>query len=421
MRDRIGPFGHASFSVYWAGGLLSNIGTWLQTVAASIFVYQLTGSPLAVGVLNFAAFLPILLLSLVGGVVADRFDRRLVVIVTHAVSGSVAAGLAAFALAGQAGQIHVMVAAFAINTSYAIAKPALASLIPDLVPRDELHDAIGLNTFQFVSGQLIGPTLATIVIATAGAPWAFAINSVTFLGPILSMLYLLRHGIGGSPRQPRGHATRPIQGATSYIREHRWVVSLLAAVFSTSAALEVIRTLAPALVVVQLGAPESTAGILVAAQSVGSAVGLALFVPLNRSGLARPMASVAYLLQAGGLLGAAFSTSLAPAVVSIAFIGLGFALCFPVLTGELQATVPDAVRGRIMSLHTISHLGNRPFSALAVGALASLFTAHWAVLGGLLLAPLGLTMVRLAWAQLGREREPMADETAGARLPSPGS
>src|SRR5258705_6771 len=97
MRNRLGPFRYATFSVYWTGGFLSNIGTWLQTVAASVFVYQLTGSALAVGILNFASFLPIFLFSILGGVISDRFDRRVVVIVTHVASGILSTILAVLA------------------------------------------------------------------------------------------------------------------------------------------------------------------------------------------------------------------------------------------------------------------------------------------------------------------------------------
>ena len=143
---RLGPFRHRSFAVYWAGGLVSNLGTWLQTVAGSIFVYQLTGSALAVGVLNFAGFLPIFLFSILGGVISDRFDRRRIVIVTHVLSGIAAGALAVITFLGMASEAHLIAVFFALNTSYAIAKPSIIAMLPGLVPRDELTDAVGLNT-----------------------------------------------------------------------------------------------------------------------------------------------------------------------------------------------------------------------------------------------------------------------------------
>ncbi|HVL53480.1 MAG TPA: MFS transporter, partial [Vitreimonas sp.] len=196
LTGRLGPFRHRPFAVYWAGGLLSNLGTWLQTVAASVFVYQLTGSALAVGILNFAGFLPILLFSMLGGVVSDRFDRRKVVIWSSVASAVVATGLAAFTFGGLVNEVHVIVVTFALNTSWALAKPSMISILPGLVPRDEVTDAVGLNALQFILGQIAGPLIAALVLATAGVSWAFTVNALTFLGPVASMVYLQRVALG---------------------------------------------------------------------------------------------------------------------------------------------------------------------------------------------------------------------------------
>ena len=412
IRTKLGPFRHTPFTIYWSGGLLSNIGTWLQAVAGSIYVYQLTGSEFDVGLLNFMSFLPILLFSVVGGVLSDRFDRRMLVAVTSVIAGVIAAGLAFLTFAGQAAAVHVMITAFAINTAYAFAKPALSSQLPDLVPGDDLTDAVGLNSLQFISGQLIGPTIAAAVIATAGPGWAFLINAITFVGPVLAMLYLYRIGLGGgaaSARRKAGLARAKTIGALQYLRSQPWVLSMLVGVFSTSAALEIVRTLAPPLAVEAFHEPESSAGLIVAAQSVGSAIGLLLFVPIRRRGWARQMQAAGYLLQLSGLFLVALVGQLGLAAVPIAMIGLGFAFAFPVATGALQSEVPDAMRGRVMSYHTLFHLGNRPFTALTIGTLATLVGAHVAVLGGLVLAPLGLIATRLAWRQLEASRgEPEA-------------
>lgn len=418
---RLGPFRHRPFAAYWAGGLLSNLGTWLQAVAGSIFIYQLTGSALAVGILNFAGFLPILLFSLAGGVISDRFDRRSIVIWTHVVSGVLAASLAAVTLLGTASAIHLIVVAFALNTTYAIAKPAIISMLPGLVPRDEVTDAVGLNTLQFILGQVIGPLIATIVIATAGAGWAFAVNALTFLGPILSMLYLRRLGVGATQaeRSAARGAAIPQVSATAYVREQRWILALLAGVVAASAPLEIIRTLSPALVVEGLGEPESAAGLIVAAQSVGSAVALTVFVPLRKRGWSERMAALGLLLQAAGLVGTALAGSLAAAAFAVGLVGFGFSLSFPVLTGALQVEVPDHVRGRVMAFHQMCHLGNRPIAALAVGGLATVLGAPVAVLAGLVLTPIGLVATDRAWRQLRRVRPadrlapPVTDIAAG--------
>jgi MFS family permease len=409
LAARLGPFRHRPFAVYWAGGLVSNLGTWLQTVAGSIFVYQLTGSALAVGLLNFAGFLPIFLFSVAGGVVSDRFDRRTIVIWSHVVSGLLAAALALVTFAGLATEIHLVVVFFALNTAYAIAKPSIIAILPGLVPRDEVTDAVGLNTLQFILGQVSGPIIAAIVMATAGAGWAFTINALTYLGPILSMLYLRRRGLGARQPVPTGADRPPAVSVGSFVRDQPWVLRLLVGIVAVSAPLEVIRTLSPAIVVEGLREPESTAGLIVAAQSVGSALALAVFVPMRRRGWSQHMVSLGLLLQAVGLAGAAAAPSLGVAVVSVALVGFGFSLCFPVLTGTLQLEVPDSLRGRIMAFHQTAHLGNRPLTALLFGGLATLVGAQPAVVAGAVLAPIGLLATRRAWQLLGSGRaEPAA-------------
>ena len=411
LAGRMGPFRHRPFAVYWAGGFTSNIGTWLQTVAGSIFVYQLTGSALAVGLLNFAGFLPIFLFSVAGGVVSDRFDRRSIVIWAHVISGLVAAVLAVVTFAGLATEAHLILTFFALNTAYALAKPSIIAMLPGLVPRDEVTDAVGLNTLQFILGQVMGPIVAALVMATAGAGLAFTINALTYLGPILSMLYLRRRGLGAREDAPKVAGAPAAIGVGEFVRQQSWVLRLLVGIVSVSAPLEIVRTLSPAIVVEGLGEPESTAGLIVAAQSVGSAIALTIFVPMRRRGWSRHMVGLGLICQAVGLAGTAVAPGLGVAVVAVALVGLGFSLCFPVLTGTLQLEVPDAVRGRVMALHQTAHLGNRPITAVLFGAIATAAGAQPAVIVGAVLAPLGLLATRWAYRMLDARRP---DGTSGS-------
>ena len=389
--------------MYWGGGALSNVGTWLQAVAASVFVYDLTGSAFAVGILNFATFLPVLLFSVAGGVLSDRFDRRLIVVVTHAISVLLSLGLAATVAAGAASQLVVVAIAFALQTSATIAKPSLTAMLPALVPRAALTEAVGLNTMQFFVGQLGGPLLATLILAAAGPAWAFAVNALTFLGPIAAMAYLAGRGLAG---RGTGRATRAVSraprvaGVGEYIRRQRWVLWALLAVVSTSSILEVIRTTAPVLVTQRLDAPSTETGLFVAAQSAGSALGLLAFVPLRRHDLSRRIAAAGLLLQAAGLAVVSLTTALPVAALGVGAIGMGFSFCFPVVTGALQSEVPDELRGRLMSFHQMAHLGNRPFAALAAGALAASFGAPAACLAAIALVPAGLFAIRASWRAL---------------------
>lgn len=407
MKSRLGPFGETGFAVYWGGGLCSNIGTWLQNVCASVFVYDQTGSALAVGILNFLGWAPMLLFSVLGGQISDRLDRRLVVVITHTFSLIVASGLAALTWTGQVTSLHVIATAFLLQTSWTIAKPGVAAMLPALVSRAQLTEAVSLNTLQFQLAQLTGPVLATVLLATSGFAWAFSINAASFVFPILAVGYLYARGLGGRAAPAvRRAAAEGAGGIIPYVRSQPWIAWVLLAIVCSSATLEIIRTLSPVLVSTRLGAPSSETGLIIAAQSVGQVAGILTSVPLTRRGFARTLAGTGLIFQFVGLVMVSFTTNMSVAFVACAFIGCGFSFCFPVLTGVLQTEVPDAVRGRLLAFHQMAHLGNRPFAALAAGAVAASFGVPAATLGTLVLAPIGLFAVRAGWRSLdGRSAE----------------
>ncbi|MEZ0239375.1 MAG: MFS transporter [Chloroflexota bacterium] len=400
----------------------TSLGTWLQAVAGSIYVYQLTGSTFLVGVFNFAGFVPILLFSVWGGQLSDRFDRRTIVWLSHAASMAIAAVLAALVLGGSGSVAVLIVAMFLLNVLWALGKPALLALVPNIVPRSDVADAVALTSLGFMSGQIVGPLIAAGAMATGGAGLAFAINALTYGGPIVSMAILARRGLGGRTLEPGPGLNQPAAPAASigaFVGQNRWVVGLLGGVVVTSMAMEIQRTLAPGLVFERLGLPESNAGLLVAAQSVGAATSFLLFVQIRKRGWSRRSALAGLLLQAGGVVAVAAATTLAPALVGFGFIGLGFALCFPVLTAALQGGIPDALRGRVMALHQLALLGHRPLTALLVGAIAAGIGLQAGILAWLAVAPVGLLAIRAAWLRLpdtGAPKPPPA--VGGAESPA---
>jgi hypothetical protein len=417
--NRLGPFRHRGYLAYWLGVAVTSLGTWLQAVAGSIYVYQLTGSTFLVGVFNFAGFVPILLFSVWGGQLSDRFDRRRIVWLSHAASMAIAAALAVLVLAGAGGVIALIVAVFLLNVLWALGKPALLALVPNIVPPADVADAVAMTSLGFMSGQIVGPLIAAGAMATGGAGLAFAINALTYGGPIVSMLVLARLGLGARVAAPASSVTAPgtrpgaqvaSRSIGGFVGRNRWVIGLLAGVVVTSMAMEIQRTLAPGLVFERLGLPESTAGLLVAAQSVGAATSFLLFVQIRKRGWSRLSALAGLLLQAGGVIAVAATSTLVPALIGFGFIGLGFALCFPVLTAALQGGIPDELRGRVMALHQLALLGHRPLTALIVGAIAVGVGLTAGVAVWLLVAPLGLLAIRSAWRRL-------PDATAPRRSP----
>lgn len=428
--SRLGPFRHRAYAVYWVGVAVSSMGTWLTAVAGSIYIYQLTGSTFSVGVVNFAGFVPILLFSVTGGQLSDRFDRRSVALATHVLSVVVAAGLAWLTIAGLASELVLIVAFFLLNTLWALGKPSLQALVPNIVPRADLQDAVALASLAFMVGQIAGPLVAAIALAVSGAGLAFAINAATYVAPVVALIVVMRMGLGAPDAARAGRSaagSAAVVPAGLYLRRNGWVVALLVGVVVTSTAMEIQRTLSPGLASERLGIAESNAGLLLAAQSVGSAISFLLFVWIRRRGWSRYAAYGGLGLQAVGVVVTAFAPILPLSMAGFFLIGLGFAMCFPVLTATLQDATPDEYRGRLLGYHQLALLGHRPLTALVVGSLATAFGLVTGLLAWLVLVPVGLVAIRAMWRGLpeqpaGRSgpesRGDTAAEVAGTSLAS---
>lgn len=404
VRQRLGVFGIRDFAVYWAGGLLSNVGTWLQNIAAAVFMYILTGSPLMVGVLNFAGFLPILLFSLFGGVVSDRFDRRRVIVATNLASMAIVFIVAALAFAGLVTPPVLILAAFVTNTSYAFGKPSTMSLLPFLVPRERLAEATGLNLLQFTGGQVGGSLLAAIVLATLGPAWAFLINGFTFLGPAVAAMTIRAVPLP-DPTARRTPGIRAIREGLSYVSGNTLLLATLLGVASTSALAEVLRTLSPVLTTRAFGEPESSTGFVITAWGIGSALAIVAVGPLSRRFDVWAVAAAGAVLHGASAVAIGLAPSFPIGLAAAFSLGVGYSLAFTVLTARLQEHADDRFRGRVLSLHTLSHLGMRPFNALIAGAIGSVVGVRLAFGIFALLGPAALLAIAYA-------RRPMESATS---------
>ncbi|MCW2538516.1 MAG: transporter [Frankiales bacterium] len=405
--SRWGLFTQRSFRVYWTGGFLSNVGTWLQNVTASVLVLKLTDSPLMVGVLNFATFAPIFALSMFGGMLSDRYDRRRVVVWTQVFSLAVAVVITVLTATGHITAPVLIALATLLGCSYALAKPALASLLPALVRRDEIARATAVNTLQFNLGQVVGSALSALILAVSTPTAAFAVNSASFVAPIVAM-YLLRKVSmpdHGSRRSMRGSGREGLRFALGT----PVLLSLLVAVALANASVEALRTLAPEITKQSLHLSADSAGLLVTAYSLGATVGLVIFSWLSRRIRANRLLASAFALQAVGVAGVAVSQALPEAAVLAVPIGLGFAFNIPVLSAGLQVLSPEHMRGRVMSLFSMVHLGLRPAFSLTAGALASLVNVRIA-LGVFTLIPLAaISLTARAGAAIGQTTKPQSE------------
>jgi MFS family permease len=366
---RWGVFANRDFRIYWSGGFVSNIGTWLQNVTASVLVLTLTHSPLMVGVLNFATFAPIFALSMFGGMLSDRFDRRRVIVYTQLFSLAVAAVITVLTGIGAMNAPILIALATLLGCSYALAKPALSALLPSLVERSEIANATAINTLQFNLGQVVGSALSALLLAVSTPTFAFGMNTLSFSGPILAM-YLLRRS---KLRETKRRATLRGSGreGMALALGSPAILALLIAVALSNASVEALRTLAPEIADKTLNLSPNAAGLIITSYSIGATSGLVLFGVLSKRIRPGPMLAIAFGLQAAGVAGVALSSSLLPAGILAAPIGLGFAMNIPLLTAGLQLLSPEEFRGRVMSMFSMIHLGLRPVFSLAAGAMAT--------------------------------------------------
>jgi MFS family permease len=352
-----------SFGPYFFGNAASASGTWFQNLAASILVYRLTHSPFLLGVLNFCQFTPVLVLSPWAGGLADRVDRRKLLLCTQLVSTALSATLAALAWAGAADEWVVIAISGALGTATAAGVPAQQALIASLVEEHDVPQAVALNSMTFNLARAIGPASAAAVIATLGLAWAFALNSVSYL-LLVGGLLLAR------PRAEERADRGSLLESFRLLRENPKLAVALLIVMVAGFGSDPVNTESPAFAHA-FGYSDAWSGAIVAFFGAG-AVAAALLVAGRVAGSRRRMAVTLAALGSGMAL---FSLSpwLPVGFAFLALAGFGYLGSNTSATTRLALGVPASQRGRIMALWSIAFLGLRPVASLADGAIAGTF------------------------------------------------
>ena len=364
-----------NFAPYFAGNAASASGTWFQNLAASILVFRLTHSPFLLGVLNFCQFVPVLALSPWAGGLADRVDRRRLLLATQLCATALTAALAALAWSGAASEWVVIGFSGALGVVSALSVPAQQSLVVALVDEEDVPQAVALNSMTFNLARAIGPASAAGVIAALGIPWAFAINSGSYLLLVAGLL-LVR------PR-PEERAERASLGESlRLVRERPVLLVALGVVMVAGFGSDPVNTESPAFARA-FGYTDTWAGVIVAFFGLG-AVSAAILVAGRVAGSRRRMALTLGVLGAGILL---FSVTpwLPLGFAFLALAGFGYLSSNTSATTRLVLGVAPSQRGRIMALWSVAFLGLRPVASLVDGALAGAFGVR--VAGAVLAAP----------------------------------
>jgi MFS family permease len=376
-----GALTHHDFRLVWFAALGSTIGTWMQKFAQSLLVYQLTASTFYLGLDEFLSQLPILMLMLIGGVIADRYDRRRLLTWSQYAQAFSAFALAALVFWDYVTIWHVFALSFVSGCAQAFGGPAYQSLIPSLVPRRELPNAIALNSTQFNLSRVLGPMGGTAVLLWLGMAACFFLNGLSFFFVVIA-LALIRT----TPPVPTGERRAivdELKSGLDYVRHQRLILTLTVLVtIGTFLAMPLI-TMLPAFAHTVLadagGTPETRLSFLMACQGLGAITGALLIGTIGRfRHMGRTLLGVQALM---GLLIALFALSRTPALsyLLIFFCGIAFMALFSMSFSIVQLSVPEHLRGRVVSIYMVAARGGGPLGALAAGYVADLYSAPAAI------------------------------------------
>jgi MFS family permease len=368
-----------NYRLYYAGGVVSNTGTWMQRVAQDWLVLQLSGnSGVALGITTGLQFLPILLFGPVGGMLADRYSKRKLLVLTQAFMGLVALVLAILDLTGVVEVWHVYVLALLLGLGTAVDNPTRQSFVIEMVGRDDLPNAVGLNSASFNLGRVFGPALAGLLIEVFDTGPVFLLNAVSFLAVIYALTRMRADELQPAPRAGRGPGQ--ILEGIRYVRSRPDLLMVLALVFfvGTFGLNFQLTTALMATEVFGMGAGEF--GLLGSIMAVGSLAGALLAARRGRPRL-RLLLLAAFAFGAIEVLAGLMPTYLAFAVILVP-VGLTALTFITAANSTMQLAVDPVMRGRVMALYTAVFFGGTPFGAPMVGAIAEAFGARWSLISG---------------------------------------
>lgn len=366
-----------NYRLWFAGALVANVGTWMQRVAQDWLVLtELTDlSGVAVGITTALQFAPVLFLSPYAGLLADRVDRRKLLMATQVGQGVLAGGLGVLVLSGHAQLWQVYLFALTLGCVTAIDGPVRQTFVAELVPASKLSNAVGLNSASFNAARLIGPGVAGLLIAAVGTGWVFIINAVTFGATIFSLTRMRTSELNPMPTAPR--AKGQLREGIAYVRGRSDILVIMVVVGVVSTFGLNFQLTSALMARTEFGRGAGEYGILGSVLAIGSLTGALLAARRER-----PRVRL--------VIGAAFGFGIATGVMALMPTYLSFAIaCIPVglasltmmtaANATIQMSTDPAVRGRVMALYMMVFLGATPIGSPIVGWIGQTYGARWAI------------------------------------------
>ena len=381
-------FEYRDFRLMWVGACTSSIGTWMQIVAQGWLIYRLTHSSRLLGLNDFLGGLPIFLFTLIGGVVADRAERRKILLVSQYIQMASAGILTVLTATGVVQVWQILCLSFVSGLAQAFGGPAYSALIPTLVDREDMPNAIALNSIQFNLAVTVGPALAGITLARLGEKWCFGLNALSFLAPIISLSIISARFL---PEPTKETMYRSLKQGIHFIWHHGAMVGLIVLAFLMTFLSMPMRTYIPVFVKDIFHRGPETYGNLLSLMGVGSICGSLMTAALGNIRNKGRFALLGMICLGAGIAGFSFSKQLPASYTILVAVGASMMAVFATVTSLVQLVITNEMRGRVMSVYNFAFRGGMPMGNLATSWLVPKYTAP-IVLGtnGLLLVLVSL-------------------------------
>lgn len=372
LRKVFKAFQYRDFRLMWVGACTSSIGTWMQIVAQGWLIYRLSHSAFLLALDQFLAGIPIFLFSLIGGVVADRIERRRILLVSQYIQMASAAILTALVATGLVQVWEILCLSFVSGLAQAFGGPAYQALIPTLVDREDMPNAIALNSIQFNLAVTVGPALAGITLARLGEKWCFGLNAVSFLAPVISLSII---SVRFLPEPTKETMFSSLKQGIRFIRQQGSMEALIVLAFCMTALSMPMRTYIPVFVKDIFHRGPETYGNLLSLMGVGSICGSLAVAGRGNISNKGKFALTMLILLGAGISGFSLSRFLPVSYAMLVLVGTSMMAVFATVTSLVQLITTNEMRGRVMSVYNCAFRGGMPMGNLVSGWLVPAFTA----------------------------------------------
>src|SRR3984957_8097911 len=380
-------FRYRDFRLMWFGACASTIGTFVQQFAQSWLVYDLTKDPFYLGLDLFLGQLPIILFSLVGGVFADRMDRRKMLLSSQYIQMTCAFILTALFLTHAVKVWHILSLSFVVGLGQSFGGPAYSALLPTLVTADDLSNAIAMNSIQFNLARILGPTLGGLAYATLGATWCFALNGVSFLAVILSLTMIQVKFV---PARSKEAILKSMGEGITFIRQREGLAPLVFLAFSTTLLSFSLTGFLPVMVRTVFHRGPQTYQLLLVCSGAGSIVGALMVAALGRLKGQGHVALLTLLALGTAITAFAMSRWLPLSCILIFIGGAAIMASASLMLSLVQLIVSEQMRGRVMSVYNLAFRAGIPLGGLALGKLIPIVGITAALAGS------GITLIAVS-------------------------